>query len=231
MCGRFARDASGDEIAAHFALTESPETERRFNIAPTQPVLIVVDAGSSGRRAGEVRWGIIPRASREMADVPPLINARCETVGARPTFRESYRKRRCLIPATGFFEWTTVNGRRWPYLIQPQSGGLWGLAGIWDRWTAPDGEVISSCAILTTDPNPAVAALHDRMPVIITPKEYDRWLRGETPEPTDDVFQPVPADAVVITPVDPRVNRTDVDSPTLLERSDPPDRQELDLFE
>jgi len=170
MCGRFTLTASGDEVAEAFGLDEPPRLEPRYNIAPSQEVAVVV-AGEGGRALDVRRWGLVPGGA---TGGRPLINARAETAWSRPQFREAFARRRCLLPANGFFEWAVVAGasRKTPYHLRLREGGLFGLAGIWE----PSAEGRGTCAILTTEPTDAVRAIHDRMPVIIPKWAYGTWL-------------------------------------------------------
>jgi putative SOS response-associated peptidase YedK len=171
MCGRFTLTASGDEVAEAFGLDETPSLEPRYNIAPSQEVIAVV-AGPDGRRRLDVlRWGFV---SRHPTNRKPLINARAESVGARPPFSEAFSRRRCLLPVDGFYEWQAVPGmkRKQPHYLRLSAGGLFALGGLWEP--APEGR--STCAILTTEPNATLRPIHDRMPVIIPPGDYATWL-------------------------------------------------------
>lgn len=174
MCGRFSLGVDTDRLVAEFGLDTLPADLRpRYNIAPTQPVLAVVRA-PEGLRAGEIRWGLIPGAG-ETAPSAPLINARSETVERRPSFAESFRRRRCWVLADGFYEWRSEDGARVPYHIRLPGGRPFAFAGIWDRAEGRGGPVVS-CAILTTRPAPAVAPIHDRMPVLLPAEARDAWL-------------------------------------------------------
>jgi putative SOS response-associated peptidase YedK len=164
VCGRFNLTASGEELAEAFGLDEPPELVPRYNIAPSQPVLIV-QARARGREARPLRWGL-----------GGDINARAETAAARPAFRDAFRTRRCLVPASGFYEWKRVRGQSTPFHVRPRGGGVLALAAIWGPQAASEE---AGCVILTTEPNALVAAIHDRMPVIVPPEAYAQWL--ETP--------------------------------------------------
>lgn len=175
MCGRFSLGVDADRLVAEFGLAATPEEHRpRFNIAPTQPVLAVVRA-PEGLRVGSLRWGLIPRGGAPRRG--PLINARAETIGQRPTFSDAFRRRRCWILADGFYEWRREpGGQRVPYHIRLPDGRPFAFAGIWDRGE----DAAASCAILTTEPSPAVAPIHDRMPVILRAAVRDAWLEPRT---------------------------------------------------
>jgi putative SOS response-associated peptidase YedK len=171
VCGRFTLTASGDEVAEAFGLDEAPSLEPRYNIAPSQDVVAVV-LGPDGRRRLELpRWGFVPERG---AGARPVINARAESAWSRPLFSEAFARRRCLLPADGFYEWQVVAGepRKRPHHIHLPGGGLMALAAVWEP--APEGR--STCAILTTAPNAKVRPIHDRMPVIVPREAYATWL-------------------------------------------------------
>lgn len=194
-----------------------PELTPRYNIAPTQPVAVVRAAergGSRLRRLETRRWGLVPHFARALAG-PPLFNARAETLGEKPAFRDAYRRRRCIVPADGFFEWQKVAERRQPFLIRRQDGAPFAMAGLWDRWASPRGETIDSCTIVTTRANALLAPLHDRMPVVLPDAALEAWL-DPTPQPPDALshwLAPAPETGWLKYPVDPLVNRASHDAP------------------
>jgi putative SOS response-associated peptidase YedK len=153
-----------------------------------------------------------------------MINARSETVATLPAFREAFAQRRCLIPADGFYEWAKRGGVKQPYWIHPADGGLWAFAGLWERWRSPEGERVLSCTIVTTAANGYVATLHDRMPVVIGPGDYEKWLdvRNQDPESLAGLLSGLPPDAMEIVPVSTRVNKTDNDDAEVLNPIGPP---------
>lgn len=174
MCGRFSLTASGEDLAAEFGLDETPELSPRFNIAPSQPVLVVRRRG--GRRtASSLRWGL-PASGPEQPEL--LINARSETAAARPAFRDAFRLRRCLIPASGFYEWKRGREGPRPFHFRRPDQRLLAFAGLWNPAPPQPGTDDGACVILTTDANALVAAVHDRMPVIVPPESYEAWLSG-----------------------------------------------------
>jgi len=171
MCGRFTLTVSGEEVAEAFDLDEPPAgLEPRYNIAPSQEVLTVVSGADGRPRLGRPRWGLATSG----APGRPLINVRAETAGRRPLFRDAFARRRCLVPADGFYEWQAVPGvsRKQPHYIRLARGGLFALAGIWE----PGRDGPSTCALLTTEPTPALREIHDRMPVIVPRHAYAAWL-------------------------------------------------------
>lgn len=165
-----------------------------------------------------MRWGLIPSWARDPAIGGRMINARSETAADKPAFRSALRRRRCLVPADGFYEWQPVGRVKQPYHIHAAGGGPLAIAGLWERWTAPDGGDIETCALLTTAANDAVAALHDRMPVILSPDDFSRWLDPAVTDPAviADLLRPVAADHLTWHPVSTRVNRVGEDDADLL---------------
>ena len=210
MCGRFTLTASGEELAEAFDLDSAPSLTPRYNIAPSQPVLVVrPTAGGLGRETASLGWGF--EASGEG---PPrlLINARAETAHRLPSFRDSFRARRCLVPASGFYEWQRTAKPRQPYYIHRRDGRPFALAGLWRP--APPGGESGACLILTTEPNELVAPLHDRMPVILTPADLALWLAadGLGPATLRRLFAPFSAAAMAAHPVSTTVNDVRNDS-------------------
>lgn len=208
MCGRFTLLTPGEEVAAQFALPEVPQLAPRFNIAPTQPVAAVRVGDAGIKELTHFHWGLIPAWSKDPGMGARMINARSETVAEKPAFRAAFKYRRCLIPATGFYEWQKVNGKKQPMYIVAQDGGVWGIAGIWERWTSADGSEIESCSLLTTEPNELLRPIHNRMPVILSPQAYDTWLdphvqRAEILHP---LLRPYPAELMTAYPVSTFVN-------------------------
>ena len=176
MCGRFVLRASPQNLQTLFDLDEALTTGPRYNIAPTQPVL-AVRASPHGaiREATFLNWGLIPFWAKDPKIGSRMINARSETAAEKPSFRAAFKYRRCIVPADGFFEWRKAEGGKQPYLIGLESGGIFGIAGLWEHWER-DGAVIESCTLLTTEANEFMSPLHHRMPVILEPQDYDEWL-------------------------------------------------------
>jgi putative SOS response-associated peptidase YedK len=175
-----------------------------------------VRRASNGRvELVEVRWGLVPRWAKDPSIGARMINARAETVVEKPAFRNAFRRHRCLLPADGFYEWKALAGGKQPVHIGMKDGRPFGLAGLYERWLAPDGAVLDTCTIVTTDANALLRPLHDRMPVIIAPSEYARWLDPAN-EPTD-LLAPYPPDAMTWHPVSARVNAVRNDDPSLIE--------------
>jgi putative SOS response-associated peptidase YedK len=175
VCGRY-RLSRADRLAEKFESIYGGDTEElkpRYNIAPTQPVAVIRSA-NSGRVISFMRWGLIPSWAKDGSAAQ--INARSETLLEKPTFKESVERRRCLIPADGFYEWKRAGSSKQPFHFGMRDDSLFAFAGIWDSWKPPDGPAVESCAILTTTPNQLLADVHDRMPVILHPNHYHAWL-------------------------------------------------------
>lgn len=214
MCGRFALYISLEELADCFDLTDLPaQLAPRYNIAPTQPVGVVRVNPVTGKREWALTlWGLIPSWSKDPTMGARMINARAETVDEKPSFRAAFKRRRCIIPASGFYEWMKKAGGKQPYFITAAHGEPLGFAGLWEGWHGPNGEEIESCTILTTDANEAIAPLHDRMPVILAPEDYDEWLGdGKDAAPAHlarlkHLFRPYPAAQMQLYPVSTYVN-------------------------
>ena len=226
VCGRFTQMASWREVHAFLNLLGPPRNLRpRYNVAPTQDIA-AVRAEARGRRLSMLRWGLIPGWATQPNLGYRLINARAETVSAKPAFRAAWRApRRCLIPADGFFEWTRHGALRQPWLIGMKDGALFAFAGLWERWTIREdavlkgalaghapGEVIETCTILTTAANETVAPIHHRMPVILRPEHFEPWLAGEAV-----ALALYPPEPMRVQPVSTRVNTPSNDDPRCIE--------------
>ena len=170
MCGRFFLDAQAGDIIEHYNMPPPDLFTARYNIAPTTPVLALSDSSFS-----LYRWGLIPSWSKDVTMGNRMFNARAETVAEKPSFRNAYKRRRCLVPANGFYEWRLENGRKQPYCCHIDHH-LFSMAGIWEHWQDAEGNEIQSCAIITTEAKQAIAEIHQRMPVHIAQKDYARWL-------------------------------------------------------
>ncbi|PYQ46899.1 MAG: hypothetical protein DMF78_25150, partial [Acidobacteria bacterium] len=216
-----------------FGLDDAPDVPARYNIAPTQDVIAVHADRGGRRRARLLRWGLVPSWAEDPKAGNRLINARAESVATRAAFRESFQKRRCLVPAGGFYEWKRFGTLREPWLVRLKGGATFAFGGVWDRWSARGpGAEIQSCALITTAANALVAPIHGRMPVLIDRAAYDLWLDpGATEADLRPLMAPFPPDAMEAFPVSPRVNRTDVDEPDLSRPVEPtPDPGQMRLF-
>ena len=219
MCGRFTLAAATEDVAAQFALAEMPPLAPRYNIAPTQPVAVVRVAANGQRELTYLHWGLIPSWAKDPGMGARMINARAETVAEKPSFRAAFRYRRCLVPASGFYEWRKLNGKKQPMYIMARDGGVWGIAGIWERWIASDGSEVESCAILTTEPNELLRPIHNRMPLIIPPEQYTAWLdpHSQRLDMVQPLLQPYPAANMSAYPVSTLVNSPFNDSPDCIQ--------------
>jgi putative SOS response-associated peptidase YedK len=176
MCGRFAFYSPHEAVTRLFGVADAPEVEPRYNIAPTQFVAAVRETGGP-REVAMLYWGLVPSWAKEKSIGARMINARSETLAEKPSFRNAYKRRRCLVLADGYYEWQRSGAIKQPYFISFAAGEPFGMAGLWERWRDPgSGEPLESCCIVTTSPAPAVAHVHDRMPVIITPDAHAEWL-------------------------------------------------------
>lgn len=206
MCGRFALVVTREEFATQFNLGRQVTVAPRYNIAPSQQIIIIRSRIYSSVPTA-VRWGLIPRWSTDVRVGNTLINARAETVKKKPVFRAAFNARRCLVPATGFYEWKQEGGQKQPYFIQMRNGRLFAFAGIWDTWQSPEGESIYCCAVLTSKANSIVGNIHDRMPVIIPESAYDLWLDSwEEGSFFEHYLAPYPSANMEVYPVSSRVN-------------------------
>jgi putative SOS response-associated peptidase YedK len=229
VCGRFTLTRSAAEVAEHFGLGALPDFAPRFNVAPTQEAPIV-RVRSSGERVLEWRrWGLVPAWAKDASGAARTINARVESVAERPAFRDALRRRRCLVPADGFYEWQGGRGRRRPHHLTLPGGGLFALAGLYERWLGPGGEAIDSFTVLTRPARGAVASLHDRMPLIVDPAGYAAWLDRSAPDPPAllGALPEARGAGLLAQPVDTRVNDVRNDDPACLA---PPREPELPLF-
>ncbi|PLX36293.1 MAG: DUF159 family protein [Hyphomicrobiales bacterium] len=218
MCGRFALTATPDEVRRWFGYPETPNFPARYNIAPTQPIAIVRTEGG-GRHFALVRWGLVPSWVKDPNEFSLLINARSETAAEKPSFRNAMKNGRCLVPASGFYEWRRPDsGPKQAYWIRPRDGGLVAFAGLWESWADRDGGDVETGAILTTNASPTIAAIHHRMPAVIAPEDFDAWLDTATvpARKAVEMLKPAPDDLFEAIPVSNRVNAVRNDDPDLL---------------
>ncbi len=223
MCGRFALTIPQTAVSRIFEATpvDLKPMPPRYNICPTQPVETILAGPSGGREHRQLRWGFIARWYKSPSDGPLLINARAETIAEKPAFREACRRRRCLIPASGFYEWRRENGARQPFYISPADGGPIAFAGIWEVWRGPAGEEIAACAVVTTAAGPEMARIHHREPVLIAARDRAKWL-GEAGPGAALLMRPAPPGMLTFRAVSPRVNNAREDDPDLIRPIDAP---------
>lgn len=219
MCGRYTLHSPAEVLAKLLALeAELPPLSPRYNVAPGQDCPVVGVDPEGRRKLRMLRWGLVPRWSKQRQPRIRPINARSETAGEKPTFRVPLRRRRVLVPTDGFYEWKRTGSAKQPFLVRLRSREPMILAGLWDRWEGPGEEPLDSFAILTTEACPELADLHPRMPVLVAPGDQARWLDPGTREPETlaDLLVPFPGSALDRTPVHPRVGKVSEDDPELL---------------
>jgi putative SOS response-associated peptidase YedK len=217
MCGRYVITSTPAAIRALFGYPEQPNFPPRYNVAPTQPIP-VVRLHEGNRQFALMRWGLIPSWVKDPKTFSLLINARSESVIDKPAFRAAMRRRRCLIPADGFYEWKEVGGRKQPVFVHlRQTGGPFAFAGLWETWTGPNGEEMDTAAIVTTNANRTLSAIHSRMPVIVPPDAFDLWLDCAKVDAQTAAALLVPArdDLLEAYEISPAVNRVANDSAAL----------------
>jgi putative SOS response-associated peptidase YedK len=213
MCGRYTLSSPGDMIAEVFDLVDVPEVLPRYNLAPTQEAAVVrITAPGAPRTLARLRWGLIPTWAKDPSIGNRMINARAESVGEKPAYRDSFRRRRCLVPADGFYEWKRVGKGKQPYLIRRRDRRPFGFAGLWSAWhapdAAPDAPPRETFTILTTSPNELMHDIHDRMPVILGHADFAAWLDPANRDTAglQALLVPCPPDGWEAVPVSTRVN-------------------------
>ncbi len=216
MCARYTLTTSGPEIVGLFDLTDDLEYvfEPRYNIAPAEPVAVIRMAHGN-REVVQLRWGLIPHWAKDMG-TGGFVNARAETVHEKPAFRDPFRRRRCLVPADGFYEWQHRGKKKQPYFFSKSGGGILAYAGVWDCWNGPTGP-IETVAVLTVPANDRVKPLHDRMPAILTEEHFAQWLdpREQQPDRLLPLLLPFPVELLECWPVSPRMNTVGTEEPGL----------------
>ncbi len=237
MCGRYAITLPPDAVRAFFRYVEQPNFPARYNIAPTQPVPIIrrerEPTGGGARRFVLARWGFLPGFVKDPKDFPLVINARAETAAEKASFRNALKRRRCIFIADAFYEWRrpcgggtgggTGGGKRKgappsePFMIRRQDANPMAFAGLWETWTGPNGEEVDTACILTTQANAAIAAIHDRMPVILEPADFDRWLDCDAVDANEAkaLMRPAQEDVLEFLPIGADVNKVANDNPAV----------------
>ena len=185
MCGRFALFSEAEAIQNEFSLMHAPELEPRYNIAPGSEILAVTIHGNHQFDAQFFRWGLIPSWAKDEKLAFSLLNARSETIDKKPAFKRAFHSRRCLVVADGYYEWYRENGVKQPYYFKRKDKRCFAIAGIWEYWRHPSGEMIHSCSLVTTAANDLMRSVHERMPAIIPPREYATWLDIESYDPVE----------------------------------------------
>lgn len=217
MCGRYTLTVNLQTIAQVFNVAPTLETKPRYNIAPTQEVVSIMDDDGTKHLAW-LRWGLIPKWAKDASIGSRMINIRADTLGEKPSFRRLLDSKRCLMVADGFYEWKEENGVKYPIYYTLKDQEPFAFAAIWDSWTNPQGEQIRSCAMITTDPNPLVAQVHNRMPVILPKEARQEWLNTEIHDTKflESLLVPFPADEMTARQVSRAVNNVAVDNPSVL---------------
>lgn len=220
MCGRYTLKREDFEALLRALRVKDPrEFVTRYNIGPRTPVPAIRTAPDGAREAVALEWGLLPRWSKDPRDAHRPANARAEGIAGRPAFREAFRHRRCVVPASGFYEWQTIGKTKHPWYFQFREAQPFLLAGIWESWTSADGVELQTCSLITTEPNDLVRPLHDRMPVILRDAGIDVWLDRQVREPAqlEPLLRPTPAELMTATPVSPFVNSIRHEGPECIE--------------
>jgi len=220
MCGRFSQTATPEIIAEQFEVKEPLPFQPRFNIAPSQQIAAIrIDPDTTTREFVMLRWGLIPSWAKDPKIGNQCINATAESVAEKPSFRSAFKKRRCLVVATGFYEWQVQGHAKQPMWIGLRSQRPLAFAGLWEHWTPAEGEPLETCTIITTEPNDLMRPIHNRMPVILSPASYDQWL-----DPTfqqiarlNALLRPYPSEELTAYPVNTLVNNPRYDTPQCLD--------------
>jgi putative SOS response-associated peptidase YedK len=216
MCGRFTLTDPDADLAVQFNLPQIPDMQPRYNIAPTQPVAAVrMRRQSPDREMVLLHWGLIPFWAKDPSIGSRMINARSETVADKPAFRAAFRRRRCLVVADGFYEWQKQNGAKQPFYIRLRDGHPFAFAGLWEHWEGSDASVVESCTLLTAQPNDLLRPVHNRMPVILHPQDYELWLDPEIQqvEMLQPLLRPYSPEEMDAYPVSRWVNSPENDDP------------------
>lgn len=228
MCGRFALYAPGERIARQFGLEAVPELAPRYNLSPSQSLTVITEGRGHDRQCHAMRWGLVPGWSKTPSVPYSTINARAETVAEKPVFRSAFRRRRCLIPASGWYEWQPAVGGRQPWFMHPRRGqGLLAFGGVWEHWAGDGAEPFDSVAIIVTAAAPSLQPIHDRMPVLIEAPDYEAWLDHENHDAArlQTLMQPADAASVQALRVSTHVNSPKHDDPRCIEPLDAGDRR------
>jgi putative SOS response-associated peptidase YedK len=217
MCGRYASSRGAHDLASHFDIEDVPEEDLApsYNVAPTDPVAVVCVRDGT-RRLKVVRWGLVPSWAKDAKGAARLINARSESVADKPAFRAAYERRRCLVPADGYYEWKVTDGRKQPYYLSARDGSPLAMAGLYEIWRAPDDSWLWSTTVITTSAPDELGAIHDRTPLLVAPADWERWLDPEVPDPGRDLLVPGVPGVLDAWPVSPAVGNVRNDGPELV---------------
>jgi putative SOS response-associated peptidase YedK len=235
MCGRYALTQAPEAVRAYFGYVEQPNFPPRYNIAPTQPVPVVRaerTRGGPARHFVLMRWGFLPGFVRDPKDFPLVINARVESLAEKPSFRNALRRRRCIFIADAFYEWRRARKPAQPHLFRRRDGAPMAIAGLWETWVGPNGEEVDTACIVTTPANATIAPIHDRMPAILEPEDFDAWLDidAEDADAALALLRPAAEDVLEFHPIGFAVNKADNDNADIQTRVDedlsPPDPPE-----
>lgn len=221
MCGRYALKYTPAELVIRFGLDECADFSPRYNIPPGTDIPVIRQSPEGKRVLHLLRWGLVPHWAKDQTIGAKLNNARGESVAERPSFRDAYKRRRCLIPASGFFEWRVEGKVKQPYYISLKSGAPLAMGGLWESWKTSDGGVLRTVCVVTTSPNAVMETIHDRMPVIVAPENWQSWLSG-MPEDVAEMVAPFRDGELQGWPVSRRVNKTEDDDEELIERIEAP---------
>ena len=225
MCGRYSLTHSAEAIAARFGVHQPEGFQPRYNVAPTDRMPVVrAGEGEATREMAVLRWGLVPFWADDLKIGARMINARSETVAEKPAFRAAFRRRRCLVPTDGFYEWVKKGGKKWPIRITYEDESINAFAGLWERWTDSSGAVVQTYTILTTEADPILEDIHGRMPLRAPENLWDAWLFDES-DPRgilDEMVRGFASQALAFRPVSPEINRPGNDRAELIEKIDEP---------
>lgn len=226
MCGRYASSANPDDLVSHFRVEEPPEEvlPPSYNVAPTDPVYVVMERHEQ-RLLRVVRWGLVPSWAKDPKVGARFINARRETVAEKPAFRAAYQRRRCLVPADGYFEWQQQGGHKQPYFLAARDRAPLAMAGLYEVWKGPEEQLLWTCTVITTDAADELGHIHDRTPLLVPPEAWDRWLDADVEDPGQDLLVPGTPGVLDAWPVPPAVGNVKNNGPELVEPWTPEEQQ------
>jgi len=218
VCGRFAYFVPTAQLLTEYQLISAPEFPARYNIAPTQNVVAIRESPDGARSAALLRWGLVPHWAKDVSIGNRMINARGETVAEKPAFRQAFKRRRCIIPASGFYEWGPSRAGKWPYYISDAQKPMLSFAGLWEHWTSPDAEPLETCTIVTVAAAPSLTQVHERMPLCLPETAYAAWLDpASPPEVCLSLLEPEAKLRFELRPVSRAVNSPRNDTPALVD--------------